>query len=205
MIAFLKGKLCYFQSETLIIEVGGIGFKVAGCFSSSYSSSLPPLGEEITIYTYLYVREEEIQLFGFLNASQLQVFQQLLTVPGIGPKVALNIVSSIGAEDLAKAIIAENLPVLTNLPGVGKKTAQRLIIELKDKILKGKAPQMHYSQHDAGGRAISGYYDAIEALLSLGYNSQEVAPYLIAARKELGEQAEVGQLVKFVLKKIGTT
>lgn len=204
MIAYLKGKLCQSKSESLIVEVGGIGFKVTGCFAAASYSSLPSLGEEIIVHTHLHVREDDMQLYGFLNASQLQVFQQLLTIPGIGPKGALSIVSSVAAEDLAKAIITEDLPFLTRLPGVGKKTAQRLIIELKDKILKGKAPQMH-SKQDAGAGDISRYYDAIEALLSLGYHSQEVMPYLNAAKKELGEQAEVSQLITFVLKRIGTT
>jgi len=204
VIAYLKGKLCQYQSDSMIVEVGGIGFKVAGSFAAATFCSPPLIGEEIIIYTHLHVREDDMRLYGFLRAGQLHIFQQLLTIPGIGPKGALSIVSSVGAEDLAKAVITEDLPFLTRLPGVGKKTAQRLVIELKDKILKGKSPSLHTIHEDGAGGA-AGYYEAIEALESLGYHSHEIMPYLNAAKKELDERADAAQLIAFVLKRIGTT
>jgi Holliday junction DNA helicase RuvA len=203
MIAYLRGKLSHIQSDSLVVEVGGIGYKVSGCFPSAINSFLPSLGEDILVHTHLHVREDDIQLYGFLDIGQLQTFQQLLTISGIGPKSALSIVSSVVAEDLAKAIISEDLPFLTRLPGVGKKTGQRLIFELKEKIIKAKAFQIQAEQVGKSGD-LSRYYETIEALSNLGYHSQEVIPYLNVARKELGEQAEVSQLIKFVLKRIGT-
>ena len=138
MIAFVQGKLQYRDGENIVINVGGIGYHVV--IPAKLVAALPPLGENIAVHTYFHLREDEASLFGFLQQDDLHLFKLLLSVSGIGPRVALNIVGATDHNSLMQAILAEDLAYLMKMPGIGKKTAQRLILELKIKwpIITGR-------------------------------------------------------------------
>ncbi len=198
MIAFVQGKLQYRDGENIVINVGGIGYHVV--IPAKLVAALPPLGENIAVHTYFHLREDEASLFGFLQQDDLHLFKLLLSVSGIGPRVALNIVGATDHNSLMQAILAEDLAYLMKMPGIGKKTAQRLILELKDKVA-------NYYRQEGDGRpeaAFAGpdpiFRDAFNGLLSLGYSSEEVTPLLVKGKEMLGEGSSVEDLIRFVLR-----
>lgn len=200
MIAFLKGIMYFKNNNNVVIEVNGIGYLVQ--VPASDILKLPGTGCEVFIHTYHYVREDQAVLFGFLKPEDKEVFELLLEVSGVGPKVALSILSSLPAHSLVQAIAAENLAALTQLPGVGKKTAQRIILELKDKVqnkvLNNYSPQDNYESKIT----FNSYADALTALLSLGYSQREVEPILKRAINNK-EQISSQDLVKKALQELG--
>ncbi|MCW2278071.1 Holliday junction branch migration protein RuvA [Heliophilum fasciatum] len=134
MIAFLRGRWVGSGEDCLLLEVGGIGYHVY--IPNTLLRQLPRQGQEILLHTHYYVREDQAQLFGFLNEEDLALFRWLLEVSGVGPKVGLALMSTFSAQDLQRVIIAEDYLSLTRVPGIGKRTAQRLVIELRDRLLK---------------------------------------------------------------------
>lgn len=155
MIGSIKGKLIYKRPYEIIVEVNGIGYQIIVPLNTL--SELPDIGKEIFLYTYTYVREDAIQLYGFLKNEEKKIFITLLGIAGIGPKMALNILSGITYESLYKAIENEDIDILCRIPGLGKKTAQRLILELR-----GKIPHSE--------KIIDSVFnDALSALINLGY------------------------------------
>jgi len=168
MIASLKGTLQHNSVDRLVIDVGGVGYDVAFCKSGL--GKLPELGQEIFLHIYTNVREDAIALFGFMDMAEKELFTILLGVSGVGPKLALNLLSSAPPSDLARAVLSDDLPALTKLPGVGKKTAERLCLELKDKIqdFAEVADPVNSSpiKITADERLIN---DVISALVNLGY------------------------------------
>lgn len=132
MISYIKGKLSEVLDESIIVETGGIGFEIR--VPVSVLEEMPAEGEDIKIYTYFYVREDAMQLFGFLEREDMLIFEQLLGVSGIGPKGAIAILSIMSGEDLQFAVLADDAKTIARAPGVGLKTAQKLILELKDKM-----------------------------------------------------------------------
>jgi Holliday junction DNA helicase RuvA len=169
MIAFLKGILLKKTTETLIIDNGGIGYEVIAPLSSFYA--LPEEGEEVSLHIYTHVREDAFILFGFKTALEKYIFRILISVSGIGPKLAINILSGIGPDILLEAIAAGDLVRLQSIPGVGKKTAERIILELKDKAQKlGTDLVTPYKVTIFKDRTIPD--DALSALLNLGYTSK---------------------------------
>lgn len=177
MISFVKGILSEILEEAVVVENNGIGFEIripAGDFGS-----LPAVNEEIKVYTYMYVREDEMSLYGFLTRDELSVFRQLITVSGIGPKGALAILSTLSADDLRFAVMNDNAKAISASPGIGLKTAQKLIIELK-----GKLGEMKGAQGMAEALVQTDITDArseaVAALVSLGYSNAEA---VLAVRK----------------------
>ena len=164
MIASLHGKLESLGSEWAVINVGGIGFQVY--MPTSTLSTLSTIGEEVKLYTHLHLKEDNATLYGFASADELGLFQTLITVSGLGPKLALAMLSAMNVEKLTMAIASGSTDLLTVTPGIGKKVANRLILELKDKIGAGwiTTPAAALAQENA---------DVLAALTSLGYSVSE--------------------------------
>ncbi len=168
MIAPLRGILFHKSTDRLIIDVGGVGYDVAFCQSGL--GKLPELGLEVFLHIYTNVREDAIALYGFIDSAEKELFVILLGVPGVGPKLALNLLSASAPADLARAIMADDLPALIKLPGVGKKTAERLCLELKDKVQSfaetADSVDLNEKIIPADERLSE---DVISALVNLGY------------------------------------
>lgn len=164
MIASLQGTLESFGEDWAIINVGGIGFKVF--LPTSTVSSLGAIGREVKLYTHLHVREDNVALYGFATTEELSLFQLLISVSGVGPKLGLALLSALDAEKLAMALATGNADVLMMVPGIGKKTSYRLILELKEKISTAwlPAPALGLAQENT---------EVVAALTSLGYSAAE--------------------------------
>ena len=198
MIAFLRGELAAKGEDFAVIDVGGVGYEAQ--VTTSDASALPGIGDPGMIYTYLYVREDVIGLYGFLRRDDLTVFKQLLTVSGVGPRGALGILSALSASQLRMAILAEDVKSITRAPGIGAKTAKRLIIELKDKmnledvLETGEGEQVQAAADPAAGKEV------VLALVSLGYSRSDA---LRAVKSVSGADAmEEEELLRQALKEI---
>jgi Holliday junction DNA helicase RuvA len=180
MIGMLRGKVWEIQSERLVIDVQGVGYLLTVPYGL-LAKSCP--GQELVVYTHVVMREDDLSLYGFSSLEEKQLFLEMLSVSGIGPKAAISLLSTFGTVQIESAIISENLNLLTKVPGIGKKTAQRLILELKEKI-KG-----HVSL-PMGGETSSTpsplmHSEALQTLLALGFGLEE-------ARQALGRQKDGG-------------
>ncbi len=164
MIAQLSGTLLHKSPQYLIIDVGGVGYRVMASLNSF--SHLPEVGSTVTIHTHTHMREDQIALFGFTSLEEKNIFQKLISISGVGPKIALTILSGIPASELAQAIGREDAAKLQSVPGVGKKTAERIIIELKDKLAKEYPSDISSAPASATRRI---YEDVLSALMNLGY------------------------------------
>jgi len=169
LLEYMEGKLKYKGVNYVVIEVGGIGYKLY--VTAITLSKFNNINDVVMIFTYLHIREDELSLYGFFSNEEKEIFVTLLKVSGIGPKLALTILSQLNAEELRRTIILEDIKPLVNISGVGKKTAGRMILELKDKMGKDALPvenvvEMTSVNVDARGEAVS-------ALLTLGYNLAE--------------------------------
>lgn len=197
MIEFVRGNLSQVGSNYAVIETGGIGYRLF--VSDKTIAGLPPLGQELSFFTYLQVREDDLSLYGFLTREEREAFLSLLTVSGVGPKLALAVVSYLGPEELQQAIFYQETRILMTIPGVGKKTAERIILELKDKIGK-----MEIEARGAQKQAVSGAQvrkDAVDALVALGYSPQE-AEKVLPLPGNIEEKATVEDLVRMALNKM---
>ncbi|WP_312494638.1 Holliday junction branch migration protein RuvA [Anaerosporobacter sp.] len=202
MISFIKGELDSIYEDGIVIENGGIGYDIK--VPLSVMNELPSTGEEVKIYTYLYVREDILCLYGFLSRDDLQVFKLLITVNGIGPKGALGILSTISPDDLRFAVLADDAKAIAKAPGIGAKTASKLILELKDKLKLEDAFEQKLSKvsMDSPGAAseTNAKNEAIQALVALGYTNTEA---LKAVRGiEITPDMETEDILKLSLKKI---
>ncbi|NLC76192.1 MAG: Holliday junction branch migration protein RuvA [Clostridia bacterium] len=198
MIAFLQGTVIDIEEDSVILNVGGVGYRVF--LPDNLMALLPPIGAELQLHVEQEVREDRVALYGFKDKEQLQLYRKLISVTGIGPKVALGIIGATDPGRFIRSILNEELNYLTKLPGVGKKTAQRLILELKDKLTLPES-QLHRGTTDTYLSSVR--EDALEALVSLGYQKQEVLPFLAEGHQVLGDQCGVQELVRFVLKAAG--
>lgn len=199
MIAYLKGELIDVFEDYFIIETNQIGYKVY--VPTSVIMQLPSVGSDIKIYTHFNVREDAMTLFGFLTKDDLAVFKLLISVNGIGPKVALGILSSLSPDELRFAVLADDIKTLTKAPGVGNKTAQRLIIELKDKLKLEDIFEKNGSSELTYGLVNEDIRNEVtQALIALGYSGTEA----LRAVKQipLDETITVEELLKASLKKI---
>lgn len=191
MIASVEGKLLEKREDSAIVEVAGLGLQLL--VSGRTLEGLPRPGAKVKLHSHLHVREDLLQLYGFADNAEKELFLQLICVSGIGPRMALVILSSFKPDDLIRVVATEDLDALTTIPGVGKKSGQRLLMELKDKL--GPFPQ------DLSGatRAVSGdvLRDAREALRNLGYSTTESARALEGFSSE-GEPA-VEDLIRHAL------
>jgi Holliday junction DNA helicase RuvA len=200
MISYICGELVAVEKEKVILDVQGIGY---GIFVSEETlGALPRIGEKMKLHTYLNVKEDAMQLYGFLNQETLEMFRLLITVSGIGPKGALHILSTLGAMELRFAVLAGDAKKIATAPGVGKKTAEKLILELKDKfqmddtwMMQSFAPQA--SQDPSNTRQIQN--EVVEALVALGYQATES---LQAVRQVDLDTDNVEDWLKAALKKL---
>ncbi|MFP4698712.1 MAG: Holliday junction branch migration protein RuvA [Eubacteriales bacterium] len=199
MFAFIKGKLETVIDDIIIIETNNIGYEIR--VPLSVIPQLPSIGEDMKIHTYLYVREDAMLLYGFLTRDDLSIFKLVLTVSGIGPKGALGILSTVTPDELRFAIIAEDVKTISKAPGIGKKTAQKLILELKDKLdLKDTVSQESDSVALSTNTSSDIKSEAIQALTALGYSSTEAVQ---AVRKvDINEQTTVEDIIKIALKSL---
>ncbi|HKM20428.1 MAG TPA: Holliday junction branch migration protein RuvA [Lachnospiraceae bacterium] len=202
MIGYLKGEVAGIYEEQIVLEVGGIGYNVK--MSASTLDCLHGIGEEVKIYTYLSVREDAMQLYGFLTKDDLDFFKLLIQVNGIGPKGALAILSVMTTDDLRFAILAADSKTISKAPGIGAKTAQRLIIDLKDKVSLEDAFEERLAHTKAKGEQespeMSARNEAVEALAALGYSATDA---LRAVKQvEFSEGMDVEDILKLALKKI---
>lgn len=202
MIVYVKGTVENIEEDNVIIDVGGLGYNIK--VSADTAARMPGVGEQAKLYTYMNVREDAVSLFGFFSRDDLAIFRQCITVSGIGPKGALAILSTLNADSLRFAIMSGDVKAISKAPGIGAKTAERLILELKGKIrvedtLVGKEVA------DYGGAANAAAdtaqkREAVEALVSLGYGQAEALKAVNAI--EGIEEMDSGAVLKAALKRM---
>lgn len=204
MIAYVNGILEDIQEDRAVIDVGGIGFNVF--ISVNTASSLPAVGEEVRLYTYTLVREDMFSLYGFLTRDELSLFKRLITVSGIGPKGGLSILSVMSADDLRFAILSGDSRLIATAPGIGKKTAEKVILDLRDKIA-GDDRMINKNALDKGFLAkgkkeesVPVKTDAVNALVALGYGSREA--YAAVNAVEISPEDDVEAVLKEALKNL---
>ena len=203
MIGKLRGIVDSYGEDWVILDVGGVGY-VVYC-STRTLTALPSAGEAASLAIETYVREDQIRLFGFSSDLERDWFRLLQTVQGVGTKVALAILSTLKASDLASAIALGDKAMIARAPGVGPKVAQRLIIELKDRApgLSDIAPDVAKLQGDLGERRAPGpVSDAVSALVNLGYGQAQASAAVAAALREAGEGADTARLIRLGLKEL---
>lgn len=200
MISYIKGELVELTENAIVLDHDGMGFLIM--MPASILAKLPAVGSELKVHTYLYVKEDALDLYGFLTKDDLKVFRLLITVSGIGPKGALAILSTMSPDDLRFAVLAGDSKTISKAPGIGSKTAQKLIIELKDKlkiedVLDGGADGGYELQSDMGDTAAA---EAVMALTALGYSSADATR---AVRQvDGGADMDSEALLKAALKKL---
>ena len=200
MISYIKGELVEVTENSIVLDHQGMGFSIM--MPGSILDKLPQIGSELKVHTYLYVKEDILDLYGFLTRDDLKIFKLLITVNGIGPKGALAILSALSPDDLRFAVLAGDAKTISKAPGIGSKTAQKLIIELKDKlkiedVLDGGADGGYEPQSDMGDTAAA---EAVMALTALGYSSADATR---AVRQvDGGADMDSEALLKAALKKL---
>ena len=192
MIASLEGIIDAVSKDSLIVNVNGIGFKVA--VTTSVLSEMGITGREVKLYTHFHVREDDMSLFGFGSLDELKLFETLISVSGLGPKTGMAMLSAMSADQVAMAIASGSVEILTTIPGIGKKTADRLILELKDKVggVMISSPAGKAAQENA---------DVVSALVSLGYSVQETTKAVNALPS--GKKLTLENKVKLALQYLG--
>jgi len=195
MIGYLEGKLKVKSPDYIIVDVGGVGYYLHVPLSTFYD--LPDLGQTVGLNVHTYVREDAIQLYGFRTASEKEMFLLLIAVNGVGPKLAVNILSGISPDGLRQVVLSQDRTRLKHIPGVGKKIVERVLLELADKV-KGKSKEAPEAALPVSGG--SAYSDAFSALLNLGYRPNEAEKALKGAESALGGAASIEQLLKSALK-----
>ncbi len=195
MIAYLAGKLLEKEANTVIVDVGGVGYEVVIPLSTFYE--LGDVGTDVSLRIYTRVREDALQLFGFKSIRERELFLNLIGVSGIGPKMAITALSGMSADEIIAAIRTNNLVRLNSIPGVGKKTAERIVIELRDKVAKLSAAGSDEARADdtAGLSGDSIYDDSISALVNLGYQRAAAEKALKQAMQE-GTDISVQKLLR---------
>ena len=198
MLYSVRGKLIYMTSSCAVVECGGVGFN---CQTTINTLKTLKQGSEVTLYTYLNVREDAMELFGFATKTELDTFKTLISVSGVGPKAGLSVLSELSPEQVAMAIATDDIKTITRAQGIGKKIAQRIVLELKDKLSKAAATDDGFANISAGAvTASSGNIPkAIEALGVLGYSPSDVSSVLAA----LDSSLPVEQLIAQTLKQMG--
>ena len=194
MIAFLEGTVAGRTPASAFLNVGGVGFEVG--MSQASLSKLPEAGQRALVYTHLQVRDDGMSLFGFLSLEEKALFEKLITVSGVGPKVALAALSSYTPDQLADLIATQDVAAVQRIPGVGKKMASRIILELKGSLDQG-IESLFAQDGQAANQALDG---ASEALLSMGFTSAEIE----LALKGAPDGASEASLLQYALKKLGS-
>lgn len=174
MISYIRGPLIDIEEDTIVVEAAGVGYNIK--VPMSVLSELPGMGKEVRIYTYLQVREDAMSLFGFMTRQDLKMFKQLLGVNGIGPKGALGLLSAMRPDDLRLAIISGDAKAISRAPGIGLKTAQRVILDLKDRTCVEEVMPAFVGgldQMEKGSALADAGKEAVDALMALGYSGME--------------------------------
>ena len=201
MIGFIKGELAEIKENYIVLETGNIGYEIN--LPTSAILDLPPRKSTIKLYTYLHVKEDALSLYGFLSKDDLEMFKLLITVNGIGPKGALGMLSGITADEIRFAVLAEDTKAITKAPGIGPKTASKIILELKDKFkLESAFEQKLMNQSEKlNSQSLYGKREeAIQVLLALGYSSSDA--YKIISQIEITEDMDTEEILKLCLKRL---
>ena len=202
MISYIRGELCDIEEQKAIVDVNGVGYGIY--MPQQALSLLPPMGQQVKIHTYLNIREDAMQLFGFLTKEDLNVFRLLIGVNGIGPKAGLNILSCLSPDELRFAVLSGDAKAISATPGIGKKTAEKLTLELKDKL--NIEDMLEHAAHGGDSEDLASGTDtasntmqaeAVQALTALGYGSAES---LRAVKKSSPECSSVEDILKEALK-----
>lgn len=202
MISYIRGELCDIEEQKAIVDVNGVGYGIY--MPQQALSLLPPMGQQVKIHTYLNIREDAMQLFGFLTKEDLNIFRLLIGVNGIGPKAGLNILSCLSPDELRFAVLSGDAKAISATPGIGKKTAEKLILELKDKL--NIEDMLEHAAHGGDSEDLASGTDtasntmqaeAVQALTALGYGSAES---LRAVKKSSPECSSVEDILKEALK-----
>lgn len=205
MIGYVKGVVTHLFTDTCFIDVQGVGYRV---FIPNSTRQKLAIGQSATLFTYLNVREDALTLHGFHTQEEYELFLSLISVSGIGPKVAAGVLSAITPQNFRAAISSNNAAMLTKLPGIGKKTAERVILELKDKIGAGDQLETGISGQSPASSNLPGdiMQEATQALAALGYNHAEITPVIKRiVERESRAQTELSleQLIRLTLKEFG--
>jgi holliday junction DNA helicase RuvA len=207
MIDYVRGTLTEKEITTVAVEAHGVGYEVAVPLSTY--GQLPAIGAEVKLFTHFHVREDVQKLYGFLTKAERELFRQLIGVSSIGPKTAIGILSKISVDELARCITLGDPSRLTKVPGIGAKTAERLIVELRGKLKVAKGGEVQAaSEGPAGrkqqaGRSVDSGEEAFQALLSLGYNDKQVAKAVERVRQSIeGKELPVEEWIKKALQVI---
>jgi Holliday junction DNA helicase RuvA len=194
MYDYFKGTLIEVDGNKAIVEVQNIGYQIF--IPMSLQSLLPQIGSNVCLYTSLIIKEDEHALYGFITKNQRQLFEVLISISGIGPKTALTILGGLDLEQLVQAIASADTRLLIKIPGIGKKTAERLVMEMKDKIqhFDLPAPTKNGKKNNVS--------DALHALIHLGYSPMQAQKALNSALDGKTEEIETGKLIALALKKI---
>jgi len=195
MISYLRGKIAYKAPMQAVIDVGGVGYGMS--ISLVTYDQLPVLGEEVLLFTHMHVREDRMELFAFADEGEREVFEMLIGVSGIGPSLALTILSGMTLRDLQEAIVHERVSELTGIKGIGKRTAERLVLDLRDKVSLS-ADVSEGKRQDETGSDIS--EEAAMALMALGMTPSEARQTVRKAIERNGSDLTVQQLIKLALK-----
>ena len=189
MIGRVQGVLVEKTFPQVVVSCNGVGYEIDVPMSTFYP--LPRVGEEVALLTHLVVREDAHLLFGFISAPERAAFRQLLKISGVGPRVALSVLSGLSVEDLSAAVASGDAARLTKIPGIGKKTAERLVLELRDKLTRSVTAVRAEGASAAGN-------DVVGALLALGYNEREAA----AAVKQVPADLQLAEAIRHALKQL---
>ena len=194
MIGRLTGTLLEKQPPQVLLDVAGVGYEVDVPMSSFYN--LPAIGERVSLHIHFVVREDAQQLFGFLTHKEREAFRALIRISGVGPKLALAVLSVLSVDDLAQCVVLQDAGRLTRVPGIGKKTAERLLLELKGKLADALPAGPGGVTAAAGVQA-----DALNALLALGYSDKEAAPAIKQLPEGLSLEESIRQALKLLVRK----
>jgi Holliday junction DNA helicase RuvA len=193
MISYVRGVLDHKEPSRVVVDVNGMGYEVF--IPLSTYQELPAIGGQVKLHTYHHVREDALHLYGFLSSEEKEIFELVLSISGVGAKVALSILSSMSVDEFRRAVAQGDMKTLTKIPGIGKKSAERMVLELRDKIGK-----IHIDERMLRLLEVESTNDAVSALLSLGA-SQSAAEYAVyRAERLLGKEAKIEDLVAQALK-----
>lgn len=202
MISYIRGELAAEEEDKIVVDVGGVGYGIF--MSPRVMAQLPGIGKEVTVHTFLNVKEDAMQLYGFLSRDDLSVFKKVITVSGIGPKGGLSILSQLSADDLRYAVLSNDVKAISAAQGIGKKTAEKLILELRDKLRiedvldHVRDGDIQTAEHPAAGDV---QQDAVAALVALGYGSTEAlkAVRQVEATEDTPVEAVLKQALKYMM------
>ncbi len=200
MFYYLKGELAYREHGLCVIDCGGVGYKLTVSMNTS-DALITKLGKEIKLFTHLAVRENEVELFGFGSSEERECFNHLTSVSGVGPKVAMSILSTLTPDKLALAICTEDVKAIAKAPGIGSKSAARIILELKDKFSKEVVATSEAAKLDisiVSSAKSTNLSEAVEGLMVLGYDKNTV----LSAIKNVDTSLPVGEIIRLALKNL---